>query len=70
MVEARQRDQWHHTAQVLCLVANCHRDPKQRSSAFAPWEFNPFELRDRPQVQQRISWRVFERMVGLDPDEE
>ncbi len=70
MVEARQRDQWQHTAQVLCLVANCNRDEKRRSSPYEPWEFHPLELRDRRPVKQRIPWKAFEGLCGLDPDEE
>jgi hypothetical protein len=69
LAEARQRDAWQHTAQVLCLAANCHRNPKERSSPFEPWEFNPFEVRGRQPHQQQISWRAFERLLGL-PDEE
>lgn len=70
MVEHNQRDRWQHTAHLMCLVANCHRNEKERSSPFEAWEFNPFELRDRDPVQQRISWSTFERLLGVDDDAE
>jgi len=44
MAESRQREQWNHTASVLALLANCHRDPK-RTRAFKPADFNPYEAR-------------------------
>jgi hypothetical protein len=67
--EARQRDQWQHTSQVLCLLANAHRNPEKRPSIYQPWEFDPFELRDREPVQQHVSWSTFEKLCGLEPDE-
>jgi hypothetical protein len=30
MVEARRRDQWSHTATLLAMTANVHRNPKKR----------------------------------------
>lgn len=40
MAEARQREQWNHTAALLALLANCHRDPR-RSRAFTLNDFHP-----------------------------
>ena len=40
MAEGRQREAWNHTAALLALLANCHRDPK-RSSAFTVTDFHP-----------------------------
>jgi len=40
MAEARQREAWNHTAALLALLANCHRDPR-RSSAFTVTDFHP-----------------------------
>jgi len=48
MVDARRQDQWSHTAAVMALVANVHRNPKRRSSPYAPAEFHP--LAERKQV--------------------
>lgn len=70
MTEARQRDQWDHTANVMCLVANCNRDPKERSTPFEPWEFHPLELRKRKPFQPRISWGAFESFLGVDDDDD
>ncbi len=40
MAEGRQREAWNHTAALLALLANCHRDPR-RSSAFTVTDFHP-----------------------------
>ena len=40
MAEGRQREAWNHTAALLALLANCHRDPK-RSRAFTVTDFHP-----------------------------
>jgi hypothetical protein len=44
MADARQRAAWQHTASVLALLANCHRDPK-KTRAFKPADFDPFARR-------------------------
>ncbi len=48
MREARQRDQWMHTAQLMALVANAHSDTKKQS--FKWTDFYPFKLsaKERP----------------------
>jgi len=48
MAEARSRERWNHTAAILALTANCHRDPKRRS-AYVPADFLPQP--DRPAAQ-------------------
>lgn len=40
MAEARSQVQWHHTAALLALIANCHRDPR-RHRAYEPSDFMP-----------------------------
>ena len=40
MAEGRQREAWNHTASLLALLANCHRDPK-RSRACTVADFHP-----------------------------
>ena len=40
MAEARQREQWNHTASLLALLANCHRDPK-KTRPYKPAQFHP-----------------------------
>ena len=42
MTEAKQQDDWQHTASLLALQANCHRDPK-KGSPFKPGDFDPFQ---------------------------
>jgi hypothetical protein len=42
---ARRRDQWCHTANVMALIANCHRAPKRTRRPFDLVDFLPAELR-------------------------
>jgi hypothetical protein len=44
MAEARTRESWNHTAAVLAILANAHRDPK-KSRPFAPADFHPHARR-------------------------
>ena len=43
MAEGRSRERWNHTAAILAMQANCHRDPKKRRRPFAPGDFLPKE---------------------------
>lgn len=45
MYAARRRDQWAHTGNLLCTIANCHRDPKVRSKAYEIEDFLPKDLK-------------------------
>ena len=45
MHTGRRRQQWSHTANVMALVANCHRDPKRLRRAFHVADFLPPDLR-------------------------
>ena len=47
MAEARARGEWQHTASLLALLANCHRDPK-KTDAFKPADFDPFAKSAKP----------------------
>ena len=47
MADARSKDNWHHTAAVLALLANAHRDPK-KTGPFKPEDFNPFAKKTEP----------------------
>ena len=52
MADAASRDRWQHTASLMALVANCHRDTK-KSRAFRPKDFHPFEKQRRPRDGNR-----------------
>ena len=40
MAQARQQDNWNHTAALLAMLANANRDPK-KGRAFKPTDFHP-----------------------------
>ena len=42
MSESRVRERWTHTACLLAMLANVHRDPK-KGRLFKPSDFDPFE---------------------------
>ena len=62
MAEARQREAWNHTAALLALLANCHRDPR-RSRAFTVTDFHP--LADPAEPPPRADIRVL-KAVFID----
>ena len=45
MYGGRRREQWSHTANVMALLANCHRDPKRLRRPFDLVDFLPPDLR-------------------------
>lgn len=73
MVEARSAAQWNHTAALLALVANCHRDPKKRPRPFTPRTFHPHHqarrLQHEPPPVRQMSFDRFAAYWGLDPAE-
>lgn len=71
MVEARQRDQWNHTADLMALLANLQRDPKRRARPFERGHFHPLrEIRRRPPARTsgRISMDTVETLLGLNDE--
>lgn len=50
MSEARRREAWSHTASLLALTANVHRNPQKRPRPFSPAEFHPLLVPDRRAV--------------------
>lgn len=68
MAEGRSREAWNHTAAVLAMLANCHRDPK-KSRAFEPEDFHPHEPRQRGpaiRVTQENITDMKAEFVGLE----
>lgn len=41
MVKGKDRMQWWHTAALMALTANCHRDARKRPRPYSPKEFHP-----------------------------
>jgi hypothetical protein len=52
MADAASRDRWQHTASLMALLANCHRDAK-KSRAFRPKDFHPFEKPRRSPAERK-----------------
>ena len=52
MAEARSREAWNHTATLLAMLANIHRDPK-KGRVFRPSDFNPHEARKKKGIPIR-----------------
>lgn len=41
MAEGRQKAEWGRTAATMALIANCHRDPKKKSTPFTADDYLP-----------------------------
>ena len=59
MAEGHSLAAWGHTAAVLAMLANCHRDPK-KTRAFRPSDFDP---RQAGQSEEVIE--IDESNIGL-----
>lgn len=42
MADGRLRERWNHTAAVLAMLANAHRDQRRRAEPFGVADFHPF----------------------------
>jgi len=62
MVEGRKREAWNHTAQLLAMVYNAHRDSKRR--AMRPAEFHP--MAERPPETPKIKDLSILKQVFVD----
>lgn len=47
MAEAKSRERWMHTSQLLSLIANVNRDPR-KGEPFSPSDFNPYAPKRKP----------------------
>ena len=47
MADGHQTEAWNHTAALLAMLANTHRDPK-KTRAFKPSDFHPGTRREKP----------------------
>lgn len=73
MGEARRSENWDHTAQMLCLTANIHRDPNKREREFVPADFHPFASDEdrsgratKEQNRHKVTdWAVVRKAWGL-----
>jgi len=46
MAEGRSREAWNHTAAVMAILANVHRDPKKHGP-YGAEDFHPYRTRGR-----------------------
>ena len=53
MADGRRQEDWSHTAHLLSLVANCHRDPKKRRTPFQPADFDPTRKRRKRKREKK-----------------
>ena len=60
MAEGHSLAAWGHTAAVLAMLANCHRDPK-KTRAFRPSDFLPADRHGDPR-----SGRQSEEVIEID----
>lgn len=58
MADARRRDAWHHTSNLLAMLVNCHRDPT-RSPRAKPDDHNPY-ARKRVRAVKMVGIKALE----------
>lgn len=51
MAQGRADSLWDHTAEVLSLLANCHRDRKTYPKPFTATQFRPRRAGDKPRKE-------------------
>ncbi len=61
--------EWGRMSHLLCLIANVNRDPKARSRAYTPAEFDPHATRaDAREVVETVSVKELKGvLLGMKP---
>jgi len=62
MADAKRRDGWSHTAALLAMTANVHRDKRKKVQPFVPADFHPLAPRRKaplPKVGLGVLKQVF-----------
>jgi hypothetical protein len=59
MADGKDRRLWSHTAAMLCLLANIHRDPEKQRRPFTVDQWNPYAERPKavpisPELQKEL----------------
>ncbi len=63
MAEAKQREQQHHTAQMLAMTANCHLGEKQ--APYTPDFFNPYvNSEHKPTAKEKADQSLLDKYVS------
>lgn len=57
MFRAKAEFDWGQTANLLCLLANIHRDPKRQKQPFEAKQFNPYH-REQPRRKRTPDLRI------------
>ena len=60
MADARSQHAWSHTATVLALLANLHRDPK-KTRPYSPADFHP-HLRAKKPTPMKVGIGVLKQV--------
>lgn len=54
---------WNHTAQLLAMTANVHRDPK-KTPVFSPQDFHPHEVAKREEASITVD-QFTDELLGM-----
>lgn len=68
MVEGKRKFEQSNNAPLMALIANCHRDCKQRSKPFEASDFIPEQ--DRPRRSKKNNAASLDRVFSQFPKEE
>lgn len=55
MAKAADKNRWSHTAELMALIANCHRDPDRHRQPFTAAEINPYARDKHPKINGALS---------------
>lgn len=64
MADGKSRDQWNHTASLMALIANCHRDPK-KGRLLKATDFHP-QPRTAPPQQRPMADITLLKQIFVD----
>jgi hypothetical protein len=71
MARRKRQEQWDHTAALMALLANCHRNERRRPWPYKPDDFHPIKdqrdsghRRTKLRLDPRIKQLLVEAMTG------
>lgn len=70
MARRKRQEEWDHTAALMALLANCHRNERRRPQPYTPDDFHPLKDRHtkhstgRRRLHPQIRQLLVEAMTG------
>jgi hypothetical protein len=68
MVDAREDRQWYHTASIMAIIAEVHRDTKKNRKPYSAVQFHPMHRSKRVAPVEQVDIRILKSIFVDRPE--